>query len=172
MDPQLLLPGTLVTVIVFGPFFLGAFRRHGPCTQSSDMAAGLKKTLSRWCGKVAEMKRLLTWKGILWAAALPLCWFLLFHTFVIHVRLSLGQWPVFNQRLEGWALTWHEHAVFWGGAALISPVYAAPVLLVVCLFFARWRHVSVYVVTYGVTAALATGSIYLAPKPFVIWFLD
>jgi hypothetical protein len=106
MEIKELLVGTLVTVFVFGAYFLGAFQEERAPVAWREFFAGVRQSL--------------TWKGFVWATALPTCWLLLFYTFVAHVRLSLGRWPEFAQHLDGWAFAFYDQATRQAAWALIS----------------------------------------------------
>ena len=103
---------------------------------------------------------------------LPACWLLLFYVFVIHVRLSLGQWPRFGQRLQEWPFPFYDYAIRHGAWALVNSLYIAAMILIGCLFFRRLRHVSVYAAAYGASVEIAIGAMFLAPHPFLNWFFD
>jgi hypothetical protein len=158
MEIKNLLIGTLVTAFVFGAYFLGAF--HG------------QRASIKWREFFASMTHLLTLKGFLWATALPTFWLLLFYTFVAHVRLSLGRWPEFGQQLEGWSFAFFDQATRQVAGALVSSLFILPLLLVACLFFRRWRHISVYAVAYGAAVGIAIGVMFLAPHSFLNWYID
>jgi hypothetical protein len=158
MEIKDLLVGTLVAAFVFGAYFLGAF--HG------------QRASIKWREFFASMTQSLTWKGFVWATALPTCWILLFYTFVAHVRLSLGRWPEFGQQLEGWSFAFYDQATRQAAGALVSSLYVASVILVACLFFRRWRHVSVYAAAYGAAVGIAIGAMFLAPHSFLNWYFD
>jgi hypothetical protein len=131
-----------------------------------------KRTVIKWRVFISNMRRPLTWKGFLWATALPGCWLLLFYTFVAHVRILLGRWPEFGEQLEGWSLAFHEEAIQHAVWVLFCSLYVAPVITVACLFFPRWRHMSFYAATYGAAGGMAFGAIFLAPDSFLNWYLD
>jgi hypothetical protein len=150
--------GVLVTAFVFGAYFLGAF--HG------------QRSSIKWREFFASMTRSVTWRGLLWATTLPACWLILFYAFVGYVRFSLGRWPEFGQQLEGGSYALLDQVSRFGAQALVSSLFIVPVLLIACLFFRRWRHVSVYAATYAVAVGVAIGVVFLAPHPFMNWYLD
>ena len=158
LEAKELLVGALVTVFVFGAYFLGAL--HG------------QRASIKWREFFATMTKPLTWRGFLWATALPAGWFLLFYTFVLHVRLSLGQWPRFGQHLDGLVFGFYDQAVRLVGWALVRSLYFVPLILIGCLCTRRWRHVSIYAAGYAAAVGIAFGAIFLAPHPFLNWFLD
>jgi hypothetical protein len=158
MDIKYLLVGTLVNVFVFGAYFLGAF--HG------------QRASSKGRKFFASMTESLNCRGFLWAMALPICWLLLFYSFVVHVRFSLGRWPEFGQHLEGWWSAFCYQATWYIAGALLCSLHVAPVVLIACLFFRRWRRVSVYAAAYGAAVGVAIGAMYLAPHPFLNWYFD
>ena len=153
-----LLIGTLVTVFVVGAYFLGVF--HG------------LRTPTKWREFFGGMTHSLTWKGFAVAAALPGLWLLLFYTFVVQVRLSLGRWPEFGQHLQGWSFAFYDQATRFVAGALVGSLYLVPVILIAFLFIRRWRHVSVYAAAYGVAVCIAIGAMFLAPHAFLNWYFD
>ena len=158
MNTKDLLIGLLVAVFVFGAYFLGAFHGQRAAVQGREFFSSLRLSL--------------TWRGFLWAAALPACWLVLFYLFVAYVRFSLGRWPEFNQHLEGGWFSFCDPAIRYFAGALMSSLYVAPIILIGALFFRRWRHVSVYALAYGAAVGIAFGAMCLAPHPFLNWFFD
>lgn len=158
MELKDLLAGTLVALLVFASFFLGAFLGQ--------------RTPAKWGEVFAGVTPSLTLRGFLCATALPACWLLVFYTFVVHVRLSLGQWPQFGQLVEGWSFAFYDHATQYAAWALVGSLYVVPLVLVACLFDRRWRHVSVYAAAYAAATMVAIGVMYLAPHPFLNWYFD
>ncbi|MCP5521461.1 MAG: hypothetical protein H7A46_07930 [Verrucomicrobiales bacterium] len=96
----------------------------------------------------------------------------MYFAFVVHVRLSLDGWPRFGQQLEGTLLRWHEATVWQLGRGLFLTLYALPIAVFVLLTLPRWRHWVVYLLTYAGAFAAAYGLVFLAPGPFLNWFLD
>jgi len=158
LETKELLVGALVTVFVFGAYFLGAL--HG------------QRASIKWREFFATLTKPLTRRGFLWATVFPAGLCVLFYLFVLHARLSLGQWPRFGQQLDGWVFGFYDQTVRLVGWALVSSLYFVPLILIGCLFFRRWRHVSVYAAAYGAAVGVAFGAIFLAPQPFLNWFLD
>lgn len=150
--------GLLTGAVVFGAYFVGLSQGH-------------RRPLDR--GRFfASMTASLTRKGFACAVGFPVSWILLYYAFVAHVRLSLGRWPHFGENLADWALTAHFQAVMLLLQALLVSLLVAAIIFVGCLFFPRWRHVSVYALCYGAGVGLAFGSLFLAPHSFLNWFLD
>jgi hypothetical protein len=114
----------------------------------------------------------LTWKGFAWAALLPGLGMLLFYTLALHVRFVLGRWPDFGERLPTQFLSLHEKCVWHFYGALFFSLCAVPFLVIGSVCFRRWRHLSVYFISYAIFAALAGVSILLAPHAFLNWFFD
>jgi hypothetical protein len=158
MELKDLLAGALVALLVFAAFLTGALLGRRTSIQCGEFIAGVTSAL--------------TWKGFLCATALPACWLLLFYTFVVHVRLSLGHWPQFGQHLEGWSFAFYDHATRSTAWALMGSLYVAPLVLVACLFVRRWRHVSVYAAAYATALVVAIGAMYWAPHSFLNWYFD
>jgi hypothetical protein len=91
---------------------------------------------------------------------------------VAHVRLALGRWPNFGESFNSWALAAHSQTMWYLLRALVVSLYPTPLVLMACLFFPRWRHVSIYALTYAAAFGLAFGAMLLAPGPFLNWFFD
>lgn len=158
MDTKNLALGLATSALVFGAYVLGAFQ--GQCSPA------------KWHEFFTNFMRSLTWRGFAWAVAVPTAWLLLFYGLVVHVRLNLGGWPRFGQQFDRWPLSFHEKAVWHFGTALAASLWVIPCVLVGCLFFRRWRHVSVYALTYGAAVGVAFGAMFLAPHEFLNWFFD
>ncbi len=158
MNTQAFTLGVITTAVVFGPFFLAAFAaQRSPAT---------------WREAFATLQRSLSWPGLAWSVALPTGWIVLFYGLVIHVWLRLGSWPRFGQQFEQGMLRFHETAVWVAMSVLFATLWILPVVFVGCLAFRRWRHVSVYALTYGAAVGVAFGVIFLAPHEFLNWFFD
>lgn len=148
--------GGFVTVFVFGAFFMRLFDSQWKDDQSR-----------RYPG---SMRCAVTKKGFVWAVALPACWVFSYYAFIVNIRLSLGRWPKFGEALPNWqsvtlpeALTgvlgadtgdrgilprWslafqHDAVVNFLGA-LVGSLYFVSVIFALCLFFRRWRYISIY----------------------------
>lgn len=158
MNTKQLLLGVVTAGFVFGAYFAGLFQ-------------GQKKSI-RWRDFFANMTRPLTWTGFAWSVSLPAVWIFLYYTFVVHVWLSLGRWPAFGEQLRGWPLAVHAIAIRPLWAALLCSLYITPLILSVCLFLQRWRHVALYALCYGAAAGIACGSLFCAPHPFLNWLFD
>ena len=158
MDFKVLLIGSFVGAFVFGAYFLGTFR--GP------------RASSNWREFLASVTEAINWKGLLWAFGMPMSWLLVFYTYVVHVRISLGKWPYFGQHLEGWSYAIFDKAVRMGAQALVSSLYFLPVFLIGCMFLRRWRFVSAYAIAFGTGMGIAFGAMFLAPHAFLNWFFD
>jgi hypothetical protein len=158
MGSRDILVGSVVTVVAFGAYLLGAFQG-----QRESMA---------WRQFFASCGRSLSRQGFLWAIAFPLVWLVIFYAQVAHVRLALGRWPTFGEPFNGWALTAHCQTTWYFAGALVASLYPTPLVLIGCLFFPRYRHVSIYSLTYAAAVGFAFGTMLLAPKPFLNWFFD
>jgi hypothetical protein len=158
METKQIVLGTLTAVFVFGAYFIGLF--HG------------QNKPGKWREFFHNIKGSLTWRGFAWAAALPTLWVLLYYTFIAHVWFSLGRWPRFGERLDGQWLTIHDAALRSVFGALVGSLYVAPIVLLVCLFIPKRRHISVYTLCYGGAVGLASCALFLAPHPFLNWLFD
>jgi len=145
--------GFLIAVFVVGACFVGLFQsqRHSLC----------------WRPFFTSMINPLTRKGFGWALALPAGWILLYYAFIAHARLSLGRWPHLGENLAGWALTTHYRAVVLLLMTLIVSLRVAAIVFVGCLFFPRWRYVSVYALCYGAGVGAVLCAWLVAP--FLDW---
>ncbi len=114
----------------------------------------------------------LTPKGFLWAATAPAAAFLLLYSYVLHVRLAFGRWPKFGEEYPAGSLKFHETITLWVLGILFYSLFPAAAAFIVCLCPRRWRFVAWYLLGYGVMAGLALGSFFVAPAPFLNWFLD
>jgi hypothetical protein len=112
-----------------------------------------------------------TWRGIAWALMLPAFWVLLYYGFIAHVWFSLGRWPSFGERLEGWIISFHYEAIRYFFVALVASLYVAPVVLIGFLF-SRYRYFSIYLLCYGASVGLASCALFFAPHAFLNWFFD
>jgi hypothetical protein len=158
MGSKDLLIGSVVTVTAFGAYLFGAFQ-------------GQRNSIA-WRQFFASCARSLSRQGFLWAIAFPVLWLAIFYALVAHVRLALGRWPNFGESFNGWALSAHSQATWYLAGALVASLYPAPLVLFGCLFFPRWRHISIYSLAYAAAMGLAFGAMLLAPSPFLNWFFD
>jgi hypothetical protein len=158
METKQILLGLATAVFVFGAYFIGLFQ-------------GQRQPL-RWREFFRSMTASLTRRGVAWAVTLPALWVLLYYTFIAHVWFSLGRWPRFGERLEGGLLSFHHEASRFLFGALVCSLYVAPIVLLVCLFLRRWRHVCVYALCYGAAIGLASCALFLAPHAFLNWLFD
>jgi hypothetical protein len=150
--------GSIATLVAFGAYFLGAFQGQRNSVAWHQFFASCARSLSR--------------KGFLCVVAFPVSWLVVFYGLVAHVRIALGRWPNFGESFNGWALSAHSQATWYLAAALVVSLYPAPLVLIGCLFFQRFRHVSIYSLTYATAVGLAFGAMLLAPGPFLNWFFD
>jgi hypothetical protein len=112
-----------------------------------------------------------TWRGFVWAVALPVFGVVLFYSLALHVHLTLNRWPFFGEKLPT-PILFHRRCVRDLAWILFFSLYLVPFVAVGSLRFRRWRHISVYAITYAVFVALAAASVLLAPRPFTNWFFD
>ena len=150
--------GFLTAAVVFGAYFLGLFQGQRQVGKWREFFSGIAKPLTR--------------QGFLWSLMLPTGWVVLYYGFVANVWLSLGRWPRFNEQLDQWSLSLHHKTVELLMTGLMCSLFVVPIILIGCLFFPRWRHISVYALCYGGGVGLAFGSLFLAPHPFLNWLLD
>jgi hypothetical protein len=126
----------------------------------------------RRCDFLSSLTARLKLKGIAWSVALPFGWLLMFYGLAFHVWFTLGRWPRFGESLEG-LLRFHERAVWMLIPLFYFSLYAAGLVFLVCLFLRGWRHRAVYALSYSAAVVLAgVAASFLAPRPFLNWFLD
>lgn len=158
IDASYLVSGALLALVVFGPYFRGA-----GFPESWRIA---------WRRIWAECCEGLTRGWLVWAVWPALTWLALYIGLVLHVRFGLGRWPTFGEPMPTLALKLHLQVVWIALGTLVGSLYAVGAILAVALFFRRWRHVAIYALAYGASAAMAFAAAYLAPRPFLNWFLD
>lgn len=126
----------------------------------------------RRCDFLSSLTASLKLKGIAWSVALPFGWLLLFYGLVFHVWFTLGRWPHFGEELAG-LLYVHQGALELLGVLFYFSLFAAGLVFVICWFFPGWRHWVVYALSYSTAVVLAAAAaFFLAPGPFLNWFLD
>ncbi len=90
------------------------------------------------------------------------------------MRLSLGAWPTsIGERGFPSALITHaaiEWNYFW--LLLLFSISIVPAAILVCLLTPRWRGFAKYFVFHTMAVLACIGLMWLAPKPFVHWWLD
>lgn len=150
--------GALMATFVFGAYFLGLVPKARSATGTPNVPLDIRDSLS--------------WIGFGWAVALPTMWLLLYYGFIADLRFTLGRWPNFGEALPNWSLAFQNEAVGHFLGALVGSLYLTPLVLICCLIFPRWKHVSVYVLCYAAGVGIASGSLFLAPKPFLNWLFD
>ena len=158
METKQIVLGVVTAAFVFGAYFLGLFQGQRHPIRFREFFRSMTGSLTR--------------RGFAWAVALPVSWVLLYYTFIAHVWFSLGRWPRFGEKLEGWLLSVHYETIEYLLRALVGSLYVAPVVLLVCLFLRRWRHVSIYALCYGAAVGLASCALFLAPHAFLNWLFD
>jgi hypothetical protein len=134
---------------------------------ANPMSASGQSELSR--SVVAHPFRL---KGFLWSIAVPTGWLALAYGFVLHVWLSLGRWPDSGEHLSAWPLLLHYKAAKWMALGMFYSLYLVLVVLPVCLCFRRWRHVSLYLICYGLAVGVSLPAVMLAPSAILSWVFD
>ena len=158
METKQIILGIVTAAFVFGAYFIGLFQ-------------GQRHPI-RWREFFQSMTGSLTRHGFAWAVALPAVWVLLYYAFIAHVWFSLGRWPRFGEHLDGWLLSVHHETSRYLFGALVGSLYVAPIVLLVCLFMRRWRHVSIYALCYGAAVGLAWCALFMAPHSFLNWLFD
>jgi hypothetical protein len=158
METKQIIFGIVTAAFVFGAYFIGLFQGQRHPIQWREFFQSMTGSLTR--------------QGFVWAVALPASWVLLYYAFIAHVWFSLGRWPRFGEHLDGWPLSVHHETSRCLFGALIASLYFAPVVLLVCLFLRRWRHVSIYALCYGAAVGLASCALFLAPHAFLNWLFD
>jgi len=115
-----------------------------------------------------------TAKRIAWCcAALPLVELVLFYSFVLRARLSLGIWPAYNHpdpKLLGFGFHYDLVAPF-----LILFLWSAiPVLIIAGVLWLGSRRLSWWVVFFPVMVSFAGAFAlhYFDPGGFFGWFID
>lgn len=158
METNQLVVGIVTAAFVFGAYFLGLFQGQ--------------KDPTRWQAFFGSITSGVTRRGVMWAVSLPAAWVMLYYGFIAHIWFALGRWPNFGERLTGDLLIFHHEANWFLFASLVASLYVVPILLLVCLFLRRWRHVSLYALCYGAAVGLASGCLFLAPHAFLNWLFD
>jgi len=158
MDTKQIILGIVTAVFVFGAYFIGLFQ-------------GQQHPI-RWREFFQSFTGRLTRRGLAWAVVLPATWVALYYAFIAHVWFSLGRWPKFGEQLDGWLISGHHELTQYFLGALVSSLYFAPVVFFACLFHRRWRHVSVYALSYCAAVGLASCALFLAPHPLLNWLFD
>jgi hypothetical protein len=158
METKQIILGVVTAVFVFGAYFIGLFQ-------------GQRHPI-KWREFFRSITGGLTRRGLAWAVTLPASWVLLYYAFMAHVWFSLGRWPKFGERLDGWFISFHDDAIRYFFGALVASLYIVPLVLVVCLFLRRWRHVSIYALCYSAAVGLASCALFLAPHAFLNWLFD
>jgi hypothetical protein len=145
-------------MLLFGGFFLGVFQGQHASAWWRAFFATCTKSLSR--------------VGFLCSIALPMTWLGTFYALVVHLRLSLGRWPTFGESFSDWLLSVHSNATWQILGALVASLYPVPIVVVACLFFPRWRQLSIYSLSYSAAVGVSLGAMLLAPGPVLNWFFD
>lgn len=175
MDWSLLQMGGLLTLLVFGAYFVGpAGLRVAPASSSSSVLrakAGVRALVATVRTVVAWASVGVTRGGLIWAWTIPAVWLLAFYGLVVHVRWGLGRWPTFGEGVAG-PMRFHYQVVEWLGLAMFGTVYFVPGLALACVFSRRLRPVTIYALCFAVGVGLAFAGVPLAPAPFMNWFLD
>lgn len=143
----------LLALLVFGAYFFGVLQGQRHSLKSRQFFASMTAPLKR--------------KGFAWVLGLPVGWILLYYAFVAHVRFSLGRWPHLGEKFASRALTAHYQAVELLLGTLMESLWVAAIILVGCLFFPRWRYVSVYALCYGAGVGAVLCAWLVAP--FLDW---
>jgi len=98
----------------------------------------------------------------------------LFYSLAIHMRYSLGAWPISigNQGFPPALIVHGELAwrFFW--AFTFASIFIGPAAFLICLLVARWRRFVRYFVLYALLYAVCWGLMLLAPASFLNWWWD
>lgn len=113
-----------------------------------------------------------TWTGFLCSVSLAALWLIIFYSFVLHVRLSLGRWPAFGESLPSGSLALHFAAVWGGGVALFYSLFPLSAFFIFTVPFRASRHSAVYFLCYTAAIGLAFAAMNVAPGPFLNWLYD
>lgn len=118
------------------------------------------------------LKHPVTRTGFLCSVSLSALWLVLFYSFVLHVRLSLGRWPAFGEELSAWPVQIHFTAVWGIGLALFLSLFPLPAFFIFTVPFRASRHWAVYSLCYAAGVGLAFIAMNFAPGPFLNWLYD
>ena len=116
MNTKHIILGIVTAGFVFSAYFIGLFR-------------GQRNPI-KWREFFRSMTGSFTWRGFAWSVALPASWVLLYYALIAHVWFSLGRWPRFGERLNGWLISFHDEAIRNGFVSLVSSLYVAPIVLI------------------------------------------
>jgi hypothetical protein len=98
----------------------------------------------------------------------------LFYSLAVHMRYSLGAWPVsIGERGFSSLLVTHGRVTwnFCEGLALVS-ILVWPAATLICLLAAGLRRFTAYLAVYGFLYVVSWGLMLLAPAPFLNWWWD
>lgn len=121
--------------------------------------------LSAW--QFALSKRALMGAGIM-----PVISIAVFYAFVVHVRLSLGRWPGFNETFTSGWLRFHHALAEYLSLGLMASLYAIGIMTLLSFAFKSLRFLSFSCLIHMVFVGFSLGSFLLAPHPFLNWLFD
>ena len=112
--------------------------------------------------------------GIALSALPGLLMVALFYSLAIHMRRSLGAWPM-SIGERGFPSPLAAHAAVTGCVfvvLLLCSLYVAPGAIVTCLLVRRWRYLIPYFALFALLFFVCWGLMQLAPAPFLDWWRD
>jgi hypothetical protein len=157
MTAKQIVLGIVAAVFISGAYFFGLLQGQQRPVKWRELFRTLTAPLTR--------------KGLIWSVSLPALWIVLYYAFIARVWFSLGRWPRFGERLDGW-LSFHHELNRYFFAALVRSLYLVPIILIAVLSIRKWRHVSVYAVCYAAGVGLSSCALFLAPHAFLNWLFD
>lgn len=112
--------------------------------------------------------------GIIVSAAPGLLSLCLFCSLALHMHGSLGGWPscIGETGFPPALLTHATIATSYFWTLLIVSLYTLPIIIVICLFVSRWRHLVPYFALYAVVFIVCMLLMQLAPEPYLYWWRD
>ena len=106
------------------------------------------------------------------AGIMPFTIIVIFYALVVHVRLSLGRWPQFNETLANGLLRFHHARTEYLSLGLIVSLYAMGIVTLLSFAFKSLRFLSFSCLIHMVFVGFSLGSFLLAPHPFLNWLFD
>ncbi|MFL2922079.1 MAG: hypothetical protein ACJ0BN_06660 [Limisphaerales bacterium] len=111
-------------------------------------------------------------RALMVAGIMPFTIIVVFYALVLHVRLSLGCWPQFNETLANGLLRFHHARTEYLSLGLIVSLYATGIVTLLSFAFKSLRFLSFSCLIHMVFVGMSLGSFLLAPHPFLNWLFD